>query len=689
MKKKLNLSLLIGMLVFLNFQELRAQAASARIIGEPTGETQICGLPGNVFNMMASLSPGDAFDSGNQFILELSDVDGSFAIPDNNQQLAITNGPNNGTPSVGEILFTDFTVPENVGSDDYRLRVRSTSPEVIGTVSSDAIPVHFLNTDIINEIILNEFQEVIFCNVTSFSKVLSFRVEDESNNDVNINDFEWEWGTVSGINFTPIPGETGTNLTVTDEGTYAVRRPLGACQIFYSAFGGAGISNRIKVSLVDVASVVIETPSPDFSFCPNEAKILNSSIIDTRYKYQWIKDGEPIEGETSSSITLPDNDFGGEYTLSINLSEDCMLVTNPVSVINEGSSITEPLPENLILLPSQIITLQITTDAPEGSTIKWIVDTNLQSQGPLVGTTSSFDAQFVGRYRVEIEATDVCNSMLFSETELFAPVGFEINIGTKDENACDADTFTLELLEMLGETAGGLKIPLTEEQLAFFDFEWFKDGASTGETTTSIDVDRSDENAIYVLRADLKTGEFTNITSDPLAISLPGNITILADPPVLTEGGTITLSVPQNDAYTYQWLRKVDGEDVVLEGETNNTLVINENGEYSVSISSLICSLTVTINVGGGGISEIIPNIVTPNNDGINDNWLLPASLFNQQDVEVTIYTSRGQVDFTSASYQNNWPLENSKSSGQDPFYYYIITKNNSVVRKGSITVMR
>ncbi|PKV48746.1 CHU domain-containing protein [Aquimarina sp. MAR_2010_214] len=688
MKKRLNLSLLIGMLVFLNFQELRAQAASSRIIGAPSlqsGGSQICARPSfNSFSVIASLSLGGPFDGGNQFILELSDENGSFDNPANIQELARANGPNNGTMTTQEILFENFAVPENSNSDNFRLRVRSSSPEVIGAISTDPLPVHFFNDDF--QIILNDFEDVIFCNVSSFNKTLSVRIEDGSGNSVNPDNFEWEWLKDGAI----IVGESQSKLDVTEQGTYFARVPLGACQFFFSAFGGAGRSNNIGVSITDVASVVIETPAPDFSFCPNEVKILNSSLVDTRFKYQWIKNGEPIEGAVTSSITLPDNDFGGEYTLRIAISEDCSnLETPPVTIINEGSSITEPLPENLILLPSQTFTLQITTDAPEGSNVKWFVETALQSQGPLVGTTSSFDAQFVGKYRVEIEATDTCNSILFSETELFAPTGFEIKIGTKDENVCDAETFTLELLELLGETVAGLKIPLTQEQFAFFDFEWFKDGVSTGETTTSINVDRSDENAAYVLRADLRTGEFTNISSDPLIIALSGGITIQADPPVLTEGGTITLSVPQNDAHTYQWFRKVDGEDVLLEGQTNNTLEINENGEYSVKITTQICSLTISINVGGGGISEIIPNIVTPNSDGINDNWLLPASLFNQQDVEVTIYTSRGQVDFTSASYQNNWPLENSKSLGKDPIYYYIITKNNSVVRKGSITVMR
>ena len=176
---------------------------------------------------------------------------------------------------------------------------------------------------------------------------------------------------------------------------------------------------------------------------------------------------------------------------------------------------------------------------------------------------------------------------------------------------------------------------------------------------------------------------------------------ISASPEFIPFGESSTLSVPQSTSYTYEWFRVVDGEnELIVDGSINegtitgqgtNAIVTNITGQYFVRITLADCiidSQPITIS-NVAGTSEIIPNIVTPNNDGINDNWLLPPSLFNQQDVEVTIYTSRGQVDYTSASYQNNWPIENSKSLGQDPLYYYIITKNNSVVRKGSITVMR
>ena len=685
MKSKLNLIMLVCALSFINSNELWSQ----RTIGAPELQDFAACADSffNSFTVIATLSPGDALPSNNEFVLELSDPNGSFDDAGAITVLATVSGPNNGSASESEIRFENFSIPENANSDNYRLRVRTTTDPPIFSTLSDPTAFHFFRNDI--DLFLNERQDVIFCNVSSFSKTLSIRLEDLDGNAVPADSFEWEWFRNGSL----IVGETTPNLVVTEVGTYFARIPLGNCQNFFTFEE----TNRVDVSLIDVSTAFIENADPmgDFAFCPNDTKVLQSSLQDTRFTYQWFKDGVAIDGEVGPTITLPTNEFAGVYSLRISLSEDCTLDETqipPVTVINEGSSITQPLPENLILLPTQIINLEIMTDAPDGSTFRWFVETNPQTQGVLSGGTTSLEAAFVGLYRVEIDALDACNSFLFSESNILAPTGFTVVIGPQGENVCDSDSFVLELKEIIGQTTvDGLEVPLTEEQLGFFDYEWRRNGVPTGDTTTSITVSSSDIGDVYTLFASLRTGEFTDVPSNDLTVApIPPGTVITADPLVLTEGGSVTLSVPSDPGYTYQWFTVVDGEDVPIDGETNNTLVVTEQGEYGVTITSAICEVRLDpVTIGSQGVTEIIPNIITPNGDNINDNWFLPDSLFNQADVEVTIYDINGQVDFSGVSYQNNWPFENSKSSGQNPIYYYIITKNNSVVRKGSITVMR
>ncbi|OED37220.1 hypothetical protein AB832_05200 [Flavobacteriaceae bacterium (ex Bugula neritina AB1)] len=466
---------------------------------------------------------------------------------------------------------------------------------------------------------------------------------------------------------------------------------LGICN---SQFSSAR-SNNVTIRLIDVGEVSI-VGGPTFNFCPGGFDILQSSVTDFRNDYQWFKDDVEIEGEISSTYTMPADNFEGEYTLRVTYSEDCEITTNPVTVINDGSSITTPLLENLIILPDQTLTLQITTNAPvepASSTFQWFRDTSpLTGALLLTDPTVSIPVTNPGEYSITILADDSCSSMLDSKTDIYAPIGIGLTIGVSEDFDCEDETISLELQEMIGFTLAGSgappQIPLLEEQYDFFDFEWLIDGQPSGNTTTTLEIDVADTNAIYTLRADLKTGEFINVISNELSVDpIPDNITIDASSIVLPDNGQVTLTVVQNASFTYEWYIVVDGEEQLISGETGNTINVSEEGIYFVRISSGICTKdTPTVTIGNPpGVSEVIPNVINGTGD---TNWTLPSD-YTTSDVEVVIYSANGKVDFQkSGGYNEEWPSE-SASEARELLYYYIITKNSSVVRKGTITVMR
>ena len=683
MNYKLNLSsFAIVLFLLLSFQESLAQ----RTISAPALEsgTQACASPGfNSFTFIATLAPGNALPNGNEFILEISAPDGTF--DNQTEPIASVVGPNNGTASSSEIRFENVAIPTDANSDTYRFRVRASLVDNMISQPSADIAAHFFDDEL--QIILNNRNDVFICDGSTVNATISVRVLDGNNNQIDANSFEWEWLRDGAV----VAGANGPSLQIDRVGTYYARVPLGKCQFFFAAFG-AGRSNNVDVVVKNVGDVTISTTAPDFSYCPEETKRLVSSEQDSDFDYQWYKDNQPINGAISPIITLPLNNFQGEYFIEVSFGDSCVIASDPVTVNNEGSSITQELPENLILLPNQTINLEVVTDAPDGSPFRWIVETSVQQQGVVSGPSLTFNASFIGNYRVEIDANDPCNSELFSETDIYAPVGFEITIGTMGEDLCDQDTIDIELIEMVGRTNTGLRVPLTEEQLGFFDFEWFRDGVPLGETSLSLTIDRADSGGSYELRANLRTGEFTGIISNNLPISfLSNDIALTVSPESLPDDGSpVTITAPFDDDYTYEWYLRVNGEEQLIEGETNNTLVTNQEGTYFVRITSSICtvdSLDAVVGVPSGP-SEIIPNVVTFNGSQYS-NWRLPQSLLNDPAVEVTIFDSRGVEDLKTTNYQNNWPAENSRTQGQGGIYYYIITKNSAVVRKGSITVMR
>ena len=85
----------------------------------------------------------------------------------------------------------------------------------------------------------------------------------------------------------------------------------------------------------------------------------------------------------------------------------------------------------------------------------------------------------------------------------------------------------------------------------------------------------------------------------------------------------------------------------------------------------------------------IIPNIVTPNGDGVNDTWTIPDA-YCKPDVTVTIYTQEGKEVFSSANYQNNWPDENTyKELGKRSLQFIYVIEGGSEKQKGVITLLK
>lgn len=88
----------------------------------------------------------------------------------------------------------------------------------------------------------------------------------------------------------------------------------------------------------------------------------------------------------------------------------------------------------------------------------------------------------------------------------------------------------------------------------------------------------------------------------------------------------------------------------------------------------------------------IIPNIITPNADGINDYFVIED--LEHREMNVQIFNRWGVVVYQNNSYQNNW---NGKTKGKevaDGTYYYVLkatNKNNNKVAEyhGSLTVLR
>ena len=79
-----------------------------------------------------------------------------------------------------------------------------------------------------------------------------------------------------------------------------------------------------------------------------------------------------------------------------------------------------------------------------------------------------------------------------------------------------------------------------------------------------------------------------------------------------------------------------------------------------------------------------IPNIFSPNNDGINDEFRFNnLEFFPGSSLE--IYNRWGILVYESADYANNWTAENVA----DGTYYYFLQRGDGELFKGTVTIKR
>lgn len=84
-----------------------------------------------------------------------------------------------------------------------------------------------------------------------------------------------------------------------------------------------------------------------------------------------------------------------------------------------------------------------------------------------------------------------------------------------------------------------------------------------------------------------------------------------------------------------------------------------------------------------------IPNVFSPNNDGINDTWII-QDLAEYNSSEVSIFNRYGQKVFFSYGYNKPWDGRyNGKELPIGTYYYVIDLKKRNIILQGSVTILK
>ena len=222
-------------------------------------------------------------------------------------------------------------------------------------------------------------------------------------------------------------------------------------------------------------------------------------------------------------------------------------------------------------------------------------------------------------------------------------------------------------------------------------YQWYKEGAPiAGATNQTFETANSGSFSVIVTfgsceatgTIELEAGIFTS------SLDVPYNNTIEV-------GETLSVTVTTS-AINPEFLWFLNNEEIP--NATQNTLNATGFGSYSVIITQnnncymtdeLFFLIEEELLVNPFPDVENIPNLISPNGDGINDTWKIPLVYVSGTNTEVVIYSSQGETVLSTNDYINNWPEGYLNVSSVNEVYYYIITPQDQEQKKGTITIIK
>lgn len=374
---------IVAFFVFSLNVEMHAQI----VISKPsfrTITTKACASTSfNNFDARFTFSPESGLEPSNQFIVELSDGNGSFSNP---TQIYVSNP---GTITTSPVDFS-FSLPTTTSGENYTMRVRSTAPVSISG-SSNVFPAYYKihDTDFsINNLIAS----AVYCSGGSYVLSIDNPNKFPGDSPIQYPNLTFNWYKETSETTSVFISE-GATLSVNQPGTYFAKTNYGSCT-------SESESNRVTLSEATTNSTTSINSSLGNPYCSTDGPTVLSAI--NANGYQWFKDDEVIPGATSQ---MYETNEAGNYTVNIDLGS-CMTSAS-INLDNTGFSSSIDVDDINNIDEDETLIASITTTAnnPE---FKWYLNDNMINDA----TNSSYEITQTGNYKAVVTQTTGCNASI-------------------------------------------------------------------------------------------------------------------------------------------------------------------------------------------------------------------------------------------------------------------------------------
>lgn len=733
-------------LLFAASNQISAQIAMRPPVpaGGGSAWTKICaGLdngsgPFNSYDMTISWA-GALPNAGNEFILELSDASGDFT---NAVELARVTDQNTNTAKEFDV---NFAVPTDVRGSGYKFRARSTD-NVSEAESADAYHVYYMN--VTNNLNISELGDGnppgTICSTTD----VTLQVDNIANPET----YQYQWYRGGGIlaetghTITISAGESGVYQVLVDYGdcTFSGNTDSNFVTVTIGASGsGVNITPPSTTALCAGQTETLTVEMPDGSANYEWFKDGTSVGLGTSFvvdgstpgfegDYEVEISGSGICTERSPAITMTNAD---NFTVTRDNPADIVVLPSQpetLSVTTDAITPTYQWYRNAILIPGATnATLDITQDGTYYAAVTQTggscASTTKNSESTNAVTPDSFeitidyDAAYTACVNTSvplevslIEAvsggnrTDVTAQMETAFTYQWSrngtSVGGETNQNISLTNPSENGDYTVEGTAP-GYNATSNMLPvqlLTSETVAISStsttycntsdiitlstttdlsgesFNWERDGTSISTTDIAMDVNQPGTYRLTIDRGGcpLVSNEITIAPLDPdlITLDVDGDV-------IFPEGSSRT--VRASGGTSYQWF---DSNDNLM--GSSDTMTFTQEGTFQLVANIDNCQIFREIRAVYLDLFNV-PNVITPNGDGANDQWVIPNSYSNKSDVTIIIYNVRGEELVNETNYANNWPQSSMSFPNQNMVFYYVIKNTTETLKQGTITVIR